>query len=349
METVLTLARWQGGCMVGLMNLAGRFGACGNVSLKIERQGLLDTIQDQGRRGFRAFGVPTGGWFDPYHAQLANALLSNDLNAPCVEMTSSSSLFRVINSIRIAVVGPGSIIEIRTAENHLTCYHQSVSMNLNQGDSVQVRHDRHGLRSYLAVKGGWRGAEALASHSSEKRLVEGDCVISGISGDLTARPVCRLSDSLIRNLSGGPVRLPFVPSDGFKNCCNTYEECSEDLEGWRMSARSNRVGLRFEGPNQVLLKSKWPVDSGRLSEPVMPGTIQWTGQELIILGVAGGTMGGYPTLGQVASVALPALAQLTPGQEVQLDPLTVQQARAAMHQDQKKIHQTLSRIRVCVM
>jgi len=317
------------------------------VSIKIERQGLFDTIQDDGRKGFRAFGVPTGGWFDPYHAHLANAMLGNDLNAPCVEMTHTSSLFRVIKSIRIAIVGPGAIIEIRITRNHLRVYNNSVSMNLEEGDSVQVRHEGQGLRSYFAVVGGWKGEKVLASQSSEKRLEVGDCVISESPIHMPIRPVRQLNHSLIREVGGsGSVSLPFVPSHEFKRVCKLIGGLEEVLTGWRMSPRSNRVGLRFEGPNQAILKLKWPVDSGRLSEPVMPGTIQWTGQELIILGVSGGTMGGYPTLGQVASVGLPIMAQLQPGQDVQLDPMTVDQARTAIQEDQEKVHQTLSRIRV---
>jgi allophanate hydrolase subunit 2 len=333
--------------MIGLMNLAGRFGACGNVSIKIERQGLFDTIQDQGHKGFRAYGVPNGGWFDPYHAHLANAMLGNDLNAPCVEMTQTSSLFRVIKSIRIAIVGPGAIIEIRTSRNHLRVYMHSVSMNLEEGDSVQVRHEGQGLRSYFAVVGGWKSQKVLASQSSEKRLDAGDCVVSESPSHMPIRPVRQLVHSVIREVGGSSsFALPFVPSDEFKRVCKTSGGLAEVLTGWRMSPRSNRVGLRFEGPNQEILKSKWPVDSGRLSEPVMPGTIQWTGHELIILGVSGGTMGGYPTLGQVASIGLPVLAQLQPGQNVKLDPMTVDQARTAIQKDQEKVQQTLSRIRV---
>jgi antagonist of KipI len=317
------------------------------VSIKIERQGLFDTIQDDGRKGFRAFGVPTGGWFDPYHAQLANALLDNDLNATCVEMTQTSSLFRVIKSIRIAIVGPGAVIEIRTTRNHVRVYKHSVSMNLEDGDSVQVRHEGQGLRSYFAVVGGWKGEKVLASQSSEKRLEVGDCVISESHGHMPIRPVRQLAHSLIREVGGsGSVSLPFVPSHEFKRVCKLIGGLEEVLTGWRMSPIRKRVGLRFEGPNQDILKSKWPVDSGRLSEPVMPGTIQWTGQELIILGVSGGTMGGYPTLGQVASVGLPILAQLQPGQDVQLDSMTVDQARTAIQENHEKVHQTLSRIRV---
>jgi allophanate hydrolase subunit 2 len=39
------------------------------------------------------------------------------------------------------------------------------------------------------------------------------------------------------------------------------------------------------------------------------------------------------------------LAQLQPGQDVQLDPMSVDQARTAIQEDQKKVQQTLSRIR----
>jgi len=220
-------------------------------------------------------------------------------------------------------------------------------MNLEEGDSVQVRHEGQGLRSYLAVVGGWKGEKVLNSQSSEKRLVEGDCVKSERLVQLPVRPVRQLAHSLIRQVGGiGSVVLPFVPSDGFKRVCKTNGGLADVLTGWRMSPRSNRVGLRFEGPNQAILKLNLPVDSGRLSEPVMPGTIQWTGQELIILGVSGGTMGGYPTFGQVASVGLPMLAQLQPGQDVQLDPMTVDQARTAIQENHEKVHQTLIRIRV---
>ena len=63
----------------------------------------------------------------------------------------------------------------------------------------------------------------------------------------------------------------------------------------------------------------------------MPGTIQWTGSELIILGPAGGTMGGYPTLGQVAATGLGRLAQLRPGQEIRFQPVSPEAARAELN------------------
>lgn len=65
----------------------------------------------------------------------------------------------------------------------------------------------------------------------------------------------------------------------------------------------------------------------RLSEPVIPGTVQWTGSELIILGVAGGTMGGYERIGQVIESDIPRLAQLRPGEKIQFSALNLNEAR----------------------
>jgi hypothetical protein len=76
------------------MSRAGLCGAFGNVSIKIERTGLFDTLQDPGRKGFRSFGVPTGGWFDAHHARLANDLAGNRLDAPCLEIALASGRFQ---------------------------------------------------------------------------------------------------------------------------------------------------------------------------------------------------------------------------------------------------------------
>ena len=333
--------------MAGPMNWAMKFEVCGNVSIKIERQGLFDTLQDEGRKdkGLRGFGVPTGGWFDPYHARLANALLNNDLNAPCLEITQISGLFRLQSRLQLAIVGPGAIIEIQTDKNDITTYKESVMLNLMAGASVTVRHTGAGLRSYLAVAGGWQGRPTLSSISSETPLIKGDYIIAGEPVRLVPNgPVCQLNPTLMRPTTRTET-LPFIVSHEFARACKNHGRLEEAFSGWKMLTQSNRVGLRFEGPLVSILREDWPLDPERLSQPVMPGTIQWTGSELILLGVAGGTMGGYPTLGQLAAVALPRMAQLTPGSEIKLKYVTVDEARNAWIQDQQQASRTWSRIR----
>ena len=49
--------------------------------------GMLTTVQDMGRWGFQAQGVPVAGPMDPFSHRLANALAGNDRDAALLEVT----------------------------------------------------------------------------------------------------------------------------------------------------------------------------------------------------------------------------------------------------------------------
>ena len=48
-----------------------------SAALKVVRPGLFDTLQDLGRIGFMALGMPTAGAMDRVALRLANALCDN--------------------------------------------------------------------------------------------------------------------------------------------------------------------------------------------------------------------------------------------------------------------------------
>ena len=56
------------------------------MSLRIIKQGILDTVQDTGRYGYQHLGINTNGAMDLFSAQLANALLGKELQAPVLEI-----------------------------------------------------------------------------------------------------------------------------------------------------------------------------------------------------------------------------------------------------------------------
>jgi antagonist of KipI len=82
------------------------------------------------------------------------------------------------------------------------------------------------------------------------------------------------------------------------------------------------MGIRLEGDPVV-----FPADSDRLSTPVAPGAIQVAGGQLIVLGVACGTMGGYPHIAHVISADQDCLGQLKAGDFVQFHLIAVEEAR----------------------
>ncbi len=82
------------------------------------------------------------------------------------------------------------------------------------------------------------------------------------------------------------------------------------------------MGLRLEGPP---IAASTPAD--RVSAPVAPGAIQVAGGQPIVLGVAGGTMGGYLHLAHVITADLDRLGQLRPGDPVRFRRIEVEEAR----------------------
>ena len=80
-----------------------------------------------------------------------------------------------------------------------------------------------------------------------------------------------------------------------------------------IDSRSNRMGLRLTRPIDAIAANK------QLSSGVTPGTVQLTasGEPIILLADAQ-TIGGYPRVLQVMSTALDNLAQLKPGDSIEL-------------------------------
>ena len=64
---------------------------------------------------------------------------------------------------------------------------------------------------------------------------------------------------------------------------------------------------------------------------MFPGTVQLPpdGRPIVLLADAQ-TIGGYPVVGQVIETDLPLAAQLRPGEEVRLQPVTIAEARDAL-------------------
>jgi antagonist of KipI len=93
---------------------------------------------------------------------------------------------------------------------------------------------------------------------------------------------------------------------------------------FRVSSQSDRMGYRLEGP---ALELKEPVEL--LSEGVAFGTVQLPpGGSPIILMADRQTTGGYPRIGEVASVDLPLVAQLKPGDHLRFRRASLDEAQA---------------------
>jgi allophanate hydrolase subunit 2 len=80
--------------------------------------------------------------------------------------------------------------------------------------------------------------------------------------------------------------------------------------GWAVSATSNRIGIRLDGPDLERERS------GELpSEPCVFGSVQVTSAgRPVVLGPDHPVTGGYPVIAVVVDAHLDRLAQVRPGE-----------------------------------
>lgn len=84
-----------------------------------------------------------------------------------------------------------------------------------------------------------------------------------------------------------------------------------------------------------------------LSEPVCPGTIQVAKDgNLLVLGVDGQTIGGYPRVAQVIRADLHKLGQLRPGTDVSFHYVSPNEALGIWEEQQKRIQSLCLRLSV---
>ncbi len=271
--------------------------------LTILDPGLMTTVQDLGRSGFRSSGVPYSGAADQISAILANNILGNPENAAVLEYTLLGPTLQFEADTFIAIAGAtnSSLAGLRP-------------IRVRRGETVHLGHTTKGCRGYLAVAGGICVAPVLNSYSTYvpaklggyrgRPLQAGDQLCMGKPLVTSFSPTWSLSDTVVP-LPSSPCTLRILP-EGSSSAAHRVITSTP----MNVTAQSDRMGIRFDGSLPSL-----PATS--LSRAVLPGTIQLPpdGKPILLLCDAQ-TIGGYPVLGQVIAADLPRAAQLRPGDTV---------------------------------
>ena len=185
------------------------------------------------------------------------------------------------------------------------------SFALRAGDRLILGGCREGARAYLAVRGGWRTPIAMGSRSAE--------IPRRAGGILPAEPgviaVRRPRDVPSFAFDEAPIRVIDGP--------DAHLVADWGSLAIRLGSNSDRMGLRLEGQAPTMVE-----EANRPSAPVAPGAVQVAGGAVLILGVAGGTMGGYPLVAHVVSADLGRLGQARPGDPIRLLRVAIDEARA---------------------
>jgi len=286
------------------------------MGLIVINPGLSTTVQDAGRPGFAACGVSVGGAFDRRAAGLANALVGNASGCAVLEMTLLGGTYKADGRLALAVAGApieAGIVHTDGTEHALRI---PSSFTLGDGDRLIMGQTLAGARTYLAVKGGWQTSPILGSRSSEQTVRAGQVLPAAPA----AIPSRHLSEPEWQSASAAPFRIVAGP-DARSN--PSLDDAFWARHRFQVGQRHDRKGLRLESDPVTVAD-----DPERLSTPVAPGAVQVAGNQLIVLGVACGTMGGYPHIAHLISADLDRLGQLKAGDVIQFQRVTIEAARA---------------------
>jgi allophanate hydrolase subunit 2 len=305
------------------------------MGLIIINPGLRTTVQDAGRTGYREWGVPPGGAFDRGAAGLANALVGNDLDRAVLELTLLGGTYGAQHHLALALAGAPMETRVVAPDGSGRALTVPLSFTLRAEERLVLGRAIEGARTYLAVRGGWQARLRLGSRSSEERLGAG-AILPAEAGSIPTRYPAEPSWT---SPASGPFRIIDGPDDIGTGAGFDPSVFAAGRQ-FRVGSRSDRIGLRLESDPIEVVSAP-----GRLSAPVAPGAVQAAGGQLIVLGVAGGTMGGYPHVAHVITADLDRLGQLRPGDLIRFVRVGLEEARRAdlaMRQARKAI---LNRVR----
>ncbi|MBP2072575.1 biotin-dependent carboxylase-like uncharacterized protein [Thermoanaerobacterium butyriciformans] len=310
---------------------------------KVLNPGLFTTVQDMGRFGYESQGVPTSGAMDEFALRIANILVENDENAPCLEITLMGPTFEALNDAMISVTGA----EIQPLVNGFPrpCWS---SFPVQKGDIVSFGPIKSGCRAYLAVAGGFKGDLIMNSVSTyirgklggiNGRQIEKDDVLEGgvSKPGLQAKKV---RDEYIPSYSNEEeIRVILGPQDDYFS-----EEAVKIFltSTYVITKDSDRMGYRLEGPE---IKAKEGHDI--ITDGILPGAIQipGNGKPIIILKDAQ-TTGGYKKIATVISFDLSKLAQLKPGDKIRFRTIDLSEAHKILAETENKINKIKETLKV---
>lgn len=296
------------------------------MSVIVLREGIYTTMQDAGRPGYRAAGIPLSGAMDELAFEAANALVGNGSREAALEFTMQGPELRFEEDTMAAICGGD--FEIRLDGEPVP---QWRCFRVRSGSVLRIGRAARGLRGYLAILGGFRGADFLGSMSTDARGGFGGRRIR--TGDRIETNGCRVElpfeispwfvGSELRSIdaerplrircTGGPEAEWF---DG-RELDEFYEQA------YKVTPQSDRMGIRLAGATLWIRD-----DRSMASEAAIPGTVQVPkGGEPIVLGCDAQTTGGYPRIAVVARADLPLLAQARPGDDVRFERVSVAEAR----------------------
>ena len=263
--------------------------------------GVQTTVQDYpGKIGYWFVGVPPCGPMDAYNFRIGNSILGNDESAPGLELTLRGGSYRFRTTVSFCITGADMKATLDGVEIPMYQVVHASAMQVLKFKDCKV-----GMRTYLLVAGGFDMPKIMGSSSTfidgkfgghnGRTLRTGDvlrlqekCVIDSIdSMPEKYRP--KLTNEWTIGVIPGPQPTPeYLKPEYLKTLTESEYE---------VNFNSARTGIRLNGPIPQWVRE----DGGEAGlhpsnihdNAYAVGTLDLTGDQSILLGPDGPSLGGF--------------------------------------------------------
>src|SRR5665647_1740633 len=283
--------------------------------------GPASSVQDGGRHGAQRYGLTPSGAMDTLALAAANTLVGNAAFDAAIEIGPFGAAFTAREgAVRVALAGAP-----RSADIAGRIVAWDISMTLADGETLTLGFARSGSFSYLAIEGGIAGEPMFGSLAVNARAGLGSPYPRPLqAGDeLRTQAASGAAERRIElpAIAEGPIRVVMGPQD------DEFGDEAKNLfldSEWKISATSDRMGYRLEGPMIKHLHGHNIVSDGTVN-----GSIQVPGNGApIVLMPDRNTTGGYPKIATVITADLGRFAQIPVGTGFRFKAVDMAEAQA---------------------
>lgn len=329
------------------------------MALRIVKSLFPLSLQDGGRLGYRALGVPVSGPMDADAHRLANLLCGNDPEATALELTLHGSTIMAERELCLSHVGGGSELHVNGE-----AVPSARLIRVRPFSLLEFRVMSTGCRSYLAICGGLASSRDLGSGSlyepgrlgglQGKPLRSGDLLLPAAPEKVSTSTIC---EEISMGESGWGAARWGIPSEVASPSSSLtlrilpgpewgeFSAAVHDIflsSMYRLTPASGRMGFRLDGP---ALERREAVEM--LSTAVCPGTVQVPHDGMPVLLMADAqTVGGYPRIANLFTADLPGCGQLRPGDSVRFAIGTMEEAEQALQERNRRFQDIERAIRL---
>ena len=292
---------------------------------KVIKAGLESSIQDwPGRLGHYNKGFPPSGPMDSWSFRLANLLVGNKVGDAGIECQFVGPALEFLIDSAVAITGADMQPKVDGEPTDMW-----ESFIVKAGQTLEMSYATSGARSYIAIAGGLCADVSLGSRSTFDAAgiggIDGHALKEGqeikcvrrqdnfVGRTLSPEAIPKISTNLLWEIEvvAGP-NDEWIDQEGHNRFLNSE---------WKVSAKSNRMGMRLEGPDWTFTEKAYNKLPENGSEPAniidqgYPiGAINLAGQTPIILLNDGPSMGGFINPYTVPQCAIWKLGQARPGE-----------------------------------